>query len=87
MTAQTCFTPASEFVSLRAVSCEGDPDHVIVKNGELVAVVEDKGKWSVPGGNLVSIYGTVLHRSVTSALDQIYHYMRLNHVKHGITVI
>ncbi|EGF79833.1 hypothetical protein BATDEDRAFT_89352 [Batrachochytrium dendrobatidis JAM81] len=78
-----CFIPPSEFKARRQItSCVGEPDHLMTRNGEIVAIVEEKGNWTLPISDIVNSYDT--ERTRASALDQLYHYMRLNHRQYGI---
>ncbi|KAI9339085.1 hypothetical protein BDR26DRAFT_862600 [Obelidium mucronatum] len=78
-----CFIPPSEFKARRQiVSCIGEPDHVMTRGGEIVAIAEEKGKWTLTSGDLVTIYAS--NSYVSKALNQLYHYMRLNYCKYGI---
>jgi predicted Ser/Thr protein kinase len=78
-----CFIPTSEFKARRQItSCVGEPDHLMTRNGEIVAIVEEKGNWTLPTGDVVNAYDTT--RACASAVNQLYHYMRLNHRKYGI---
>ncbi|KAJ8330001.1 hypothetical protein O5D80_001931 [Batrachochytrium dendrobatidis] len=78
-----CFIPPSEFKARRQItSCVGEPDHLMTRNGEIVAIVEEKGNWALPISDIVNSYDT--ERTRASALDQLYHYMRLNHRQYGI---
>jgi hypothetical protein len=78
-----CFLPLSSFKARRQnTSCIGEPDHLLTRNGKIVAIFEGKGKWSLPDGDLFGTYGT--SRACASAVNQLYHYMRLNHCKYGI---
>jgi predicted Ser/Thr protein kinase len=52
----------------------------MTRNGEIVAIVEEKGKWTT--GDVVNAYDAT--RACASAVNQLYHYMRLNHRKYGI---
>ena len=54
----------------------GEPDHLMVREGQLVAVVEEKGRWTLNNPDIVGTYGT---STTASAVNQLYHYMRLNH--------
>jgi hypothetical protein len=54
----------------------------MVRNGEIIAVVEDKGCWTLNMEDIANSYNARTH--VASAVNQLYHYMRLNHRKHGI---
>ena len=51
-------------------------------NGEIVAIVEENGHWTLSTGDVVNSYNTT--RACASAVNQLYHYMRLNHRKYGI---
>ncbi|EGF77497.1 hypothetical protein BATDEDRAFT_36058 [Batrachochytrium dendrobatidis JAM81] len=78
-----CFIPPSEFKARRQItSCVGEPDHLMTRDGEIVAIVEEKGNWTLPISDIVNSYDT--ERTCASALDQLYHYMRLNHRQYGI---
>ncbi|EGF78959.1 hypothetical protein BATDEDRAFT_90344 [Batrachochytrium dendrobatidis JAM81] len=78
-----CFIPPSEFKARRQItSCVGEPDHLMTRDGEIVAIVEEKGNWALSTGDIVNSYDT--ERTRASALDQLYHYMRLNHRQYGI---
>ncbi|OAJ41504.1 hypothetical protein BDEG_25087 [Batrachochytrium dendrobatidis JEL423] len=78
-----CFIPPSEFKARRQItSCVGEPDHLMTRDGEVVAIVEEKGNWALSTGDIVNSYDT--ERTRASALDQLYHYMRLNHRQYGI---
>ncbi|KAK6094986.1 hypothetical protein MT418_8641 [Batrachochytrium dendrobatidis] len=78
-----CFIPPSEFKARRQItSCVGEPDHLMTRDGEIVAIVEEKGNWALPISDIVNSYDT--ERTRASALDQLYHYMRLNHRQYGI---
>ena len=78
-----CFIPPTEFKARRQIrGCVGEPDHLMTRNGEIVAVVEEKGNWTLYTGDVVNSYNTT--RACASALNQLYHYMRLNHRKYGI---
>ncbi|KAL5039706.1 hypothetical protein BDEG_28298 [Batrachochytrium dendrobatidis JEL423] len=78
-----CFIPPSEFKARRQItSCVGEPDHLMTRNGEVVAIVEEKGNWALSTSDIVNSYDT--ERTRASALDQLYHYMRLNHRQYGI---
>ena len=78
-----CFIPPSEFKARRQItSCVGEPDHLMTRNGEIVAIVEEKGNWTLSTGDVVNSYNTT--RACASAVNQLYHYMRLNHRKYGI---
>ncbi|KAK5668170.1 hypothetical protein QVD99_005208 [Batrachochytrium dendrobatidis] len=78
-----CFIPPSEFKARRQItSCVGEPDHLMTRNGEIVAIVEEKGNWALSTSDIVNSYDT--ERTRASALDQLYHYMRLNHRQYGI---
>ncbi|EGF80597.1 hypothetical protein BATDEDRAFT_24344 [Batrachochytrium dendrobatidis JAM81] len=78
-----CFIPPSEFKARRQItSCVGEPDHLMTRNGEIVAIVEEKGNWALSISDIVNSYDT--ERTRASALDQLYHYMRLNHRQYGI---
>ncbi|KAJ3268625.1 hypothetical protein HDV01_002520 [Terramyces sp. JEL0728] len=78
-----CLIPQTDFTAIRETnSCVGEPDHLMTRAGEIVAIVEEKGKWTLPDGDLVGGYS--LHAARASAVNQLYHYMRLNHRKHGI---
>jgi len=81
-----CFIPPSEFKARRQItSCVGDPDHLMTRNGEIVAIVEEKGIWTLSTGDVVNSYNTTRTcASAASAVNQLYHYMRLNHRKYGI---
>ncbi|KAJ8330818.1 hypothetical protein O5D80_000844 [Batrachochytrium dendrobatidis] len=77
-----CFIP-SEFKARRQItSCVGEPDHLMTRDGEIVAIVEEKGNWALSTSDIVNSYDT--ERTRASALDQLYHYMRLNHRQYGI---
>ncbi|EGF82054.1 hypothetical protein BATDEDRAFT_87158 [Batrachochytrium dendrobatidis JAM81] len=54
----------------------------MTRDGEIVAIVEEKGNWTLPISDIVNSYDT--ERTRASALDQLYHYMRLNHRQYGI---
>ncbi|EGF79386.1 hypothetical protein BATDEDRAFT_89816 [Batrachochytrium dendrobatidis JAM81] len=78
-----CFIPPSEFKARRQItSCVGEPDHLMTRDGEIVAIVEEKGNWTLPISDIVNSYDT--ERTRVSALNQLYHYMRLNHRQYGI---
>jgi hypothetical protein len=78
-----CFIPPSQFKARRQITaCIGEPDHLMTRDGKIVAVVEEKGFWTLTTVDIVNIYNTTT--SVTSAVNQLYHYMRLNHRKYGI---
>ncbi|KAL5040650.1 hypothetical protein RTP6_7850 [Batrachochytrium dendrobatidis] len=77
------FHSPSEFKARRQItSCVGEPDHLMTRNGEIVAIVEEKGNWALSISDIVNSYDT--ERTRASALDQLYHYMRLNHRQYGI---
>ena len=78
-----CFIPPSEFKARRQItSCVGEPDHLMTRNGDIVAIVEEKGNWTLSTDDIANSYNTT--RACASALNQLYHYMRLNHRKYGI---
>lgn len=78
-----CFLPPSEFKTRSQIkSCVGEPDYLMTRNGEIVAFVEEKGDWTLSNGDVVNSYNTT--RACESAVNQRYHYMRLNHTKYGI---
>jgi hypothetical protein len=54
----------------------------MTRDGEIVAIVEEKEKWTLSTGDIVTAYYT--STACNSALNQLYHYMRLNHRKYGI---
>ena len=77
-----CFIPPSEFKAKRQIPCRGDPDHLLTRNGEIVAIIEEKGKWTLSTNDVVQCYDT--RPNCASAVNQLYHYMRLNHRRYGI---
>ena len=78
-----CFIPKSEFKAQRQVpSCFGKPDHVMTRDGKIIAIVEDKGCWTLPNADILNNYHTSW--ACESAVNQTYHYMLLNHRKFGI---
>jgi hypothetical protein len=81
-----CFNPRTEFKARCQVeSCVGEPDHVMTRDGEIVAIVEDKGRWTLPAQDIVGNYNSSQgYTGVTSTVNQLYHYMRLNHRQFGI---
>ena len=80
-----CFIPPSEFKARRQIdTCKGDPDHLMTRNGQIVAIIEEKGCWTLSNSDIVGIYDRDGNGHVNSALNQLYHYMRLNHGKYGI---
>jgi predicted Ser/Thr protein kinase len=54
----------------------------MTRSGEIVAIVEEKGNWTLSTGDVVNSYNTT--RACAAAVNQLYHYMRLNHRKYGI---
>eukprot|EP00842_Homolaphlyctis_polyrhiza_P004262 jgi/Hompol1/4837/HPOL_003928-RA len=77
------FIRGSTFVSGREVSrCEGDPDFVMARDGQIVALVEVIGKWSIPTDDVVGTYDN--NGTIKSAVHQLYTYMRANRRKYGI---
>ena len=60
----------------------GEPDYIMTRDSEIVAIVEIKGKWTLTNPDIVGIYER--DRFTSSAVNQLYHYMRLNHRKYGI---
>lgn len=78
-----CFIPSSEFKARRQIpSCVGEPDHLMTRDGEIVAIVEEKGNWTLTTGDIVNNYNS--NHSISKAINQLNHYMRLNHRKFGI---
>jgi predicted Ser/Thr protein kinase len=78
-----CFIPPSHFKRRRQIpSCIGEPDHLMVRNGEIVAVIEDKGNWTLRSGDIVNEYNS--SRTSASAVNQLYQYLRLNHRTYGV---
>jgi hypothetical protein len=75
-------THGSSYKAIRECQVTGQPDYVLCKDGDVAAIVEIKGKWTVDEQNIVTAY--YRNRFVASALNQLYHYMRLNHKKYGI---
>jgi Protein kinase domain len=78
-----CLTPPAIFRGHRGSSpiCIGQPDFIIIRDGKIVAITEIKGNWTFKSSNVVEAYNT--SDSFRSAVCQLYHYMRLNHVKYG----
>ena len=54
----------------------------MTRHGEIVAVIEVKGKWTLPIANLISQYN--INAAISNSIHQLYNYMRLNHRKYGI---
>lgn len=80
-----CFIPPSEFKARRQIdSCKGDPDHLMTRKGQIMAIIEEKGRWTLSNSDIVGAYNAVGNGNVNSALNQLYHYMRLNHRRYGI---
>jgi predicted Ser/Thr protein kinase len=77
-----CFIPPAEFKARRQIPTIGEPDHLLTRNGEIVAIVEEKGIWTLSTGDVVNSYNTTT--ACASAVNQLYHYLRLNHRKYGI---
>jgi hypothetical protein len=43
-----CFIPPSEFMARCEIrSCVGEPDHLMTRNGDIVAIVEEIGNWTL----------------------------------------
>ena len=79
--AAKCFIPSSRFTAIRGIkTCAGFPDQLLTRNGEIIAVVEVKGKWTLTSSDIVNS----MNGSIANAVSQLYHYMRLNHRKFGI---
>lgn len=70
------------FTGIRAVNTIGQPDFMMSKNGDVVAVIEVAGKWTLGEPNLVENYES--NSFVSGKINQLYHYLRLNHKKYGI---
>lgn len=70
------------FTDIREVHTAGEPDFMMTKNGEVVAVIEVAGKWTLGEQNLVENYQS--NNFVSGKINQVYHYMRLNHKKYAI---
>ncbi len=48
-----CFIPPSEFTTRRQItSYVGEPDHLMIRNGDIVAIVEEKGVWTLSNGDI-----------------------------------
>jgi hypothetical protein len=68
-----CLDPSAEFGDYMFIpDVVGQPDFIIVRNGKLVSVIEVRGRWIFDDDPAFS-----------SAVRQLYQYMRLNHVKYG----
>jgi hypothetical protein len=59
----------------------GEPDQLMVRNGEIVAIVEERGNWTLRSDDIANDNST---RASASAVNQLYRYMRLNHIKYGV---
>jgi predicted Ser/Thr protein kinase len=80
--ASKCFIPPSDFVSRRvAMDCVAEPDFVMTRDGEIVAIVEVEGNRTLSSGD---IFEGDHHSHAASALNQLYKYLRLNHRQYGI---
>jgi hypothetical protein len=80
--ASKCFSPPSDFVSRRvAFDCIAEPDFVMTRHGEIVAIVEVEGNRTLSSGD---IFEGDHHSHAASALNQLYKYLRLNHRQYGI---
>ncbi|KAI8892838.1 kinase-like domain-containing protein [Globomyces pollinis-pini] len=78
-----CFIPPSEFTARRQIeSCRGEPDHLMTRSGNIIALVEEKGRWTLNDSDIVGTYSTA--NATAAAIHQLYHYMRLNHRMYGI---
>jgi hypothetical protein len=63
---------------------EGEPDLVMIRNEEIVVPVVIRGSWILNKPNFLNLYQPGEDESVIAAINELYHYMRINFRQYGI---
>jgi serine/threonine protein kinase len=78
-----CLKPKAKFTGgTNHDSVEGKPDLLMVRDGKIVAPVQVT--WTIRKPDIVGIYLKGKDESLISAVNQLYHYMRLNFKQYGV---
>jgi hypothetical protein len=85
MFSKACMKSKTRFVSFQDDDrVEGKPDFVMIRDKEIVAPVVIRGSWILDKPNFLNLYQPGKDKSVISAINELYHYMRINFRQYGI---